>query len=331
MDEIIKEIRRYINRGLYQNEENIRFSLVARILQKLGWDIWNPREVATEFNTVPNEDRSRVDVALFDPQNYPRVYIEIKALGKLELDLNRCEIQLRDYNRNNTAPFSIITDGQLWRFYFSQTGGEFSQKCFKVIDILNDNLEDIELSFDAFLSKMEVMSGRTKIEAQSYLKLNRRQRAMEDALPKAKRLILEPPFLSLPDAIVGILAENGISISKDEVASFVNNTQSELIPKSQNPNNEHVLTPQPGTSKFITHNQKLPQNGSKCKFVYKGHEYKGDIRFGQLVIPKYGKYNSFSGASKDITKTSRNGWIDWEIQLPNSSNWILADSWRKGG
>ena len=221
MNEIISEIRGFIKNGYFVNEENVRFSLVSRILQELGWNIWNPKEVATEFNTVPNEDKSRVDIALFDNSPTPSVFIEIKALGKLEYDLPKYEVQLRDYNRNNTAPFSIITDGQKWRFYYSQTGGEFSQKCFKDIDLLNDDIDDIELIFDAFLSKEEIRSGKARIEAESYLKLSQKQRVMEDALPQAKRQISEPPYPRLPEALVNIVEKKGYSVTIEEAIRFV--------------------------------------------------------------------------------------------------------------
>jgi predicted type IV restriction endonuclease len=221
MNEILLEIREFIKKGYFTNEENIRFSLVSRIIQELGWNIWNPKEVATEFNTVPNEDKSRVDIALFDKLPTPSVFIEIKAMGKLEFDLARHEVQLRDYNRNNTAPFSIITDGQLWRFYYSQTGGEFSQKCFKIIDLLKDELDDIELSFYAFLSKEEIRSGNAKNEAETYLTLSQKQRSMEDAFSEARRQVLEPPFPSLPEAIIAIAEKDGYKVSIDEASRFV--------------------------------------------------------------------------------------------------------------
>lgn len=221
MNEILLEIREFIKKGYFINEENVRFSLVSRILQELDWNIWNPKEVATEFNTVPNEDKSRVDIALFDNSSTPSVFVEIKAMGKLEFDLAKHEVQLRDYNRNNTAPFSIITDGQKWRFYYSQTGGEFSEKCFKDIDLLEDDIDDIELIFDAFLSKNEIRSGKARIEAESYLKLSQKQRVMEDAFPQARRHILESPFPSLPEALIKIVEKDGYSVSIDEASRFV--------------------------------------------------------------------------------------------------------------
>lgn len=240
MNEILEEIRKYINSGYFKNEENIRFSLVARILQKLGWDIWNPKEVATEFPVLPNEDSTRVDIALFDNTPSPSVFIESKALGKLETELAKYEVQLRDYNRNNTAPFSIITDGREWRFYYSQTGGEFSQKCFKILDLLNDDVDDIELSFYTFLSKEDIRSGKAKNEAETYLKLSQKQRAMEDALPQARRQILESPFPSLPEALVKIVAEEGHTVSIEEASRFVKK-QGAKKPKQGKP---VVITPQ---------------------------------------------------------------------------------------
>jgi len=258
MNEIIEEIRKYINSGYFKNEENIRFSLVARILQKLGWDIWNPKEVATEFPVLPNEDSTRVDIALFDNTPSPSVFIETKALGKLETELEKYEVQLRDYNRNNTALFSIITDGREWRFYYSQTGGEFSQKCFKVLDLLNDDVDNIELSFYTFLSKEDIRSGKAKNEAETYLKLTRKQRAMEDALPQARRQILESPFPSLPEALVKIVVEEGYTVSIEEASRFVK----KQVTKKPKPGKPVVIPPQ---GHPLTSGNK--RNGTEPKYI----------------------------------------------------------------
>jgi predicted type IV restriction endonuclease len=44
MNELLADIKAKLQNGDYKNEEHIRLSLVARILQNLGWDIWNPKE-----------------------------------------------------------------------------------------------------------------------------------------------------------------------------------------------------------------------------------------------------------------------------------------------
>lgn len=159
MRQILEDIRNKLSGDVYKNEEHIRLSLVIRILLKLGWNIWNPKEVYSEFPVKPNEDQTKVDLALILDSKSPSVFIEIKALGKLKGNIGVIERQLRDYNRDNTAMFTVMTDGQNWRFYYSQTGGEFTDKRFKTFDIKNDDMNDIELSLQSFLSKSEISKG----------------------------------------------------------------------------------------------------------------------------------------------------------------------------
>ena len=219
--DMLADIKAKLQNGDYKNEEHIRLSLVARVLQNLGWDIWNPKEVNTEFIVVPNEDKTRVDVALFLRPFAPAVFIEIKDVGQIQGRLAHIERQLRDYNRNNTAMFTIITDGREWRFYFSQTGGEFSKKCFETFDFAEDNLNDIEESLATFLKKSEIENGNAKSKAENYLQKNQKQQTAEDCLPEARRRISEPPYPSLPIALVSLVCEKGISITQDEAVKFI--------------------------------------------------------------------------------------------------------------
>ena len=73
----------------------------------------------------------------------------------------------------------------------------------------------------------------------------------------------------------------------------------------------------------------LPPNGTECRFTYKGKEYNGSIKNGFLEVPSYGNFKSFSGASIKLTKTSRNGWNDWELKIPGNTKWIIASTWRR--
>jgi len=220
MKDTLGDIRQKLQLGAYQNEEHVRLALVARILLKLGWDIWDPTQVNTEFKPVPSEDRTKVDFALFSNRRAPSVFIEVKAVGKID-NLKSVETQLRDYNRNNTAIFSIITDGAVWRLYYSQTGGEFSNKRFKILDLLEDDLEDVASALMTFLNKAALDSGEAAKEAKTVLELTQTQRTMEDCLPRARRLTQEPPFPSLPDALVALVAEEGFSVSREDATSFI--------------------------------------------------------------------------------------------------------------
>ena len=339
MNEILSDIRNKLTNNYFQNEEHVRISLVLRILFELGWDIWSPKEVNSEFKAVPNEDVSRVDIALFlNEYSPPSIFIEIKSVGKIITDLFRIEQQLRDYNRNNTAQFSIITDGQKWRFYYSQTGGEFSQKCFKVIDIIQNDLSDVVNSLTLFLSKDEILSGNSKKEAERLLKLNQKQRVLEDALPQAKRMISEYPFPSLPQALVEIVSKLGFTISVEEAKEFAK--QSKLIKanvNSQIKNNgsKKEKVAEKGNSVIAPANiGKISKDKKEIKIrnlidtgiikantiiynTYKGIKYKarilenGEIR---VLNNKTASFKSLSKAAVHITGNSVNGWVWWKCR-----------------
>ncbi len=77
-----------------------------------------------------------------------------------------------------------------------------------------------------------------------------------------------------------------------------------------------------------THSRILPPNGTLCRFKYKGNEYTGRINNGKFSVNGYGTFTSLSSASIAVSKTSRNGWRDWELKIPGAKLWILADIWR---
>lgn len=73
-----------------------------------------------------------------------------------------------------------------------------------------------------------------------------------------------------------------------------------------------------------------PPEGTLAKFEFGGQSHYGEFKEGMLVLSgSHGKgFESFSAASKEVTKTSRNGWRDWFLRLPDELDWKLADDWR---
>jgi len=84
MRDILTDIRGRLQHGEYQNEEHVRLALVCRLLTKVGWNIWDPKEVNTEFPPIPTEDRTRVDIALFADEFFPSISSRLKLSEKLE-------------------------------------------------------------------------------------------------------------------------------------------------------------------------------------------------------------------------------------------------------
>lgn len=245
MKDTLVDIRSKLQEGAYQNEEHVRLCLVARILDRLGWDVWNPRQVNAEFKPVPKEDRSKVDFALFSGRQNPSVFVEVKPVGKVT-DLAETERQLRDYNRDMAATFCIITTGQTWRFYYTLMPGEFAKKCFASVDLLQDNLADVESAFSAFLNKSEIESGKAEEEARKLVRLNQKERTMNECLPKAIRLTSQAPFPRLPEALVKLCEGEGVTVTVEEASAFLENTER---PKHDGGDDKHDDVP-PGVTPY---------------------------------------------------------------------------------
>lgn len=222
MLDTLTDIRQRLRNKDYHNEEHVRLALVARIVQQLGWDIWNPREVYAEFKATRKEDHTRVDLALFTHDfEATTIFIECKGVGGFAKDLAAVEKQLRDYNRDHTALFTLITDGRHWRFYYSFTSGEFKDKLFCKFDLLTDDLEEVAAYFDTFLHRDNIGNHSARHKAEAYLTLGKKERAMQDVLPDAQKLVSQPPFPSLPQAMVQLLAAKILTISVAEAQDFL--------------------------------------------------------------------------------------------------------------
>jgi len=73
----------------------------------------------------------------------------------------------------------------------------------------------------------------------------------------------------------------------------------------------------------------FPPNGTECRLRWRGKYAYGKIENGKLIVPGKGIYSSFSKPASELRNTSSNGWLYWEIKVPNANgNWILANNWR---
>ncbi|MBI9030464.1 hypothetical protein JEZ13_00470 [bacterium] len=185
MQNILQDIRNKLKSNVYKNEELVRVAIVSRILNNLKWDIWDPQTVYFEYpvqKLTQNQNNAssygKVDIALFLTQGLnqtPEVYIETKAIGNLISDLSECEKQLQLYNSYDMSIISILTDGNVWKFYLSSAGGSFSQRLFNefniiddpdsyIINILNKILHKDNYRQAAIITGHEMLEERDKIQ-----------------------------------------------------------------------------------------------------------------------------------------------------------------------
>jgi len=190
MKHIIEDTRTLMKEGLFKDEQHIRFSLVGRICQALGWNIWNPAEFYTEYKVeklptqiLPKDSNGRVDIALFLPENNHKaaeVFMEIKAPGKLIPSLKDCENQLHAYTGYHRIAIGILTDGAIWRFYVPAIGGYFKDTLFAEINLMRD---DVDVLVDFFNDVL------------------RRDKFRKRAIDKAEQLFFELSKISMIQSV----------------------------------------------------------------------------------------------------------------------------------
>jgi hypothetical protein len=225
MKETLEDIRVKLMENAYQNREHVRFSLIGLILQKSGWDIWNPLEVFPDFTPGSSETGGNVDLALFAAPSIPSVFLDIMAAGKLETDMTRFETLLQYYAAEKQPWFFILTDGRHWRFYCAQYSEKFPNNCFKTLDMLEDSVEALESAFSMYLFRAALTDGTAYKKAVEYLRHNALAQAVTEVLPKARVLVNEPPFPRLPEAIVQLVALQGLEITEDDVITILQSTE----------------------------------------------------------------------------------------------------------
>lgn len=246
MKELLTDIRARLLKGDYRNEEHVRLALVARVLQGLGWNIWDPQEVNEEYVVVPNEDKTRVDIALFLRLSLPpAVFMEIKSIGQIQGNLPEIEKQMRNYNRDNQAMFTVITDGREWRFYYSQAGGEFSRRCFETFHLADDDLDEIEESLMTFLRRSEIENENAKRDAEDRIRMTEIDRIVRTCLAEARRKINQPPFPSLPEALIQLAQQQRCPLTREQAIAIIQ--KEDQLEVAANPPATTVRTPNSAT------------------------------------------------------------------------------------
>lgn len=105
------------------NEATTRRILVDRLLEALGWDIYDPSEVQYEFPTI---DGRPVDYAL-KLNRRPVLLVEAKPLGD-PLDDVKSQAQIVRYGAAQGVTWCILTNGVRWRIYRSIEAGPAPEK-----------------------------------------------------------------------------------------------------------------------------------------------------------------------------------------------------------
>lgn len=313
MREVIDDIIVNIKDGLFMNEASVSQGIIQRILQSLGWNVFNPRIVAPEYSVSGR----RVDYALCHPADKPIVFIEVKQIGKID----GAEKQLFEYAFHQGVPMAILTDGAEWHFFLPAEQGSYDERRVYKLDLLERDPNEVVKRFNRYLNYKNICDNLAIENARKDYKNVTREREISRTLPEAMLKLIN----DCDEILIDLLKEKvetlcGYSPDENVVMHYLkdNLTVKELKPrkivtqvqKSQN-KKKNIIRKSNNSSAFIVTSQNVSGFAIKGK-MYKTNGakdfcIKGLTELSKLTnnffaryaaLPKHGKKRRFVADNK---------------------------------
>src|SRR5260370_10677904 len=181
----VESIAGLIRANSYRNETDVREAIVNRVLQELGWQVYDPTAVRREFAV----DKRKVDYAVFAGANSPSVFIEVKAPTAGD----EGDRQLFEYAFHQGVPFAILVNGREWSFYLPAEQGSYHERRVQKLDLLERDPTDAATVLERYLRADRVKSGSAHAAAREDYQRRAREPQPELAMPKAWNELVSAP------------------------------------------------------------------------------------------------------------------------------------------
>ena len=211
----LADITTRLQQNRYPNEQAISQGIVLRVLRELGWDTYDANVVWPEYQTAGG---GRADFALCHPPSKPRVFIEVKHLGKAEGAVEQALL----YAFKSGVPFVVLTDGRTWSFYLPAEPGDYDERRVYKLDLYERSPDEAAEKVRHYLANESVASGESLRAARTeYHNLNRRSQA-KAAIPEAWRELVQKRDSSLIEILAeAVESKVGFPPNADDVAEFL--------------------------------------------------------------------------------------------------------------
>ena len=196
------------------SEQATREMAVNPVIGALGWDTFNPGEVAREHPVRGG----KVDYCLRGPRG-ALVLIEVKRTGT---DLSEHQEQLLRYAFDEGVPLAALTDGLFWWLYLPTAAGSWEQRQFSRIGFREQDAAVAAAAMHCFLSREGLVGGTALDEAQREFDSQGRDRRVRATLQEAWRQVLCDPENLLPELLAEKVEEiSGYLPDRETVTEFL--------------------------------------------------------------------------------------------------------------
>jgi len=206
----IGKVSERLRQAGFQNERAVCNGAVHPILQACGWDVQNQQEVWPEYTTEKN---TFVDYALLI-NGIPLIFIEVKH--RLDGENKRREAlkQLLEYAFSEGVPIAILTDGDLWAFYWPAAPGKMEERLVAEVQLTQTDPAVCAQLLSQYLQKQGASSEKLLEKMQSALQARK--------IP----LILKSIFHSPSDKLLDLLQKEAesrgyTSLTHDQIRAFL--------------------------------------------------------------------------------------------------------------
>jgi predicted type IV restriction endonuclease len=209
-------------------------------------------------------EERRVDYALCHPEERPVIFIEVKAIGRIQ----GADRQLFEYAFHKGIPMAILTDGQEWHVYLPAEQGGYEERRVYKLDLLERTVEESVSRLSRYLGYDAVRSGNALQNARADYQDVNRKRTVEKTIPKAWEQILKKPNETLVDVLVETVEDLcGYKPDPESCVNFLKRFANTPIP-----------TAVPGgTSQEDSKKKKTitstPEDSGKTGFFFRGNIY----------------------------------------------------------
>lgn len=197
--ETLERVRSSTNLG---NSESIKFNIIAPLLEKLGWAVYG-NEVRFDYS-LKRRRKEKVDVALgkeealaaiigvLDQDTDAEDFVEKSLTNAVELGVDIC----------------FLTNGLMWWLFLPKENGNSSERIFKVLNLRQHSIEQLENDFTTFLGRESYSNNQAINQAKELLAAKRQDSTLDSAISRILVEMLQNPDETLVNSLAQRVQQN---------------------------------------------------------------------------------------------------------------------------